>query len=273
MSRNEKKMNNTYPELVEALESQPPGRYILDGEIVAYEGDVTSFSRLQQRMKITDPDEARSSGVKVYLYVFDVLYYDGCDTTGLPLRNRKTLLRQGLEFEGPIRFVRHRNEHGQEYFKEACHRGWEGLIAKDARSKYVHSRSSKWLKFKCGHQQEFVIAGFTEPKGERVGFGALLIGYYDNDTKLRYAGKVGTGYDKRTLKDLRKRMERHEVTTPPFEDKKLPRKGVHWVKPRLVGEFGYTELTGEHRLRHPRFLGLRQDKKPKDVVLEGVQQT
>lgn len=267
MSRNEKTMNDTYPELVEAVAKGVPEGAIVDGEIVAFDGEVTSFERLQNRMKIDDPDEARASGVPVYLYLFDILYLDGCDVTKLELRHRKGLLRKAVTFDDPLRFTAHRNAEGEKYYREACRKGWEGLIAKKASSAYAHSRSSHWLKFKCAHRQEFVIGGFTEPEGSRIGFGALLIGYYD-DGELHYAGKVGTGYDDETLERLRRKMDKIETDDPPFAETKLPRKGVHWVEPRLVGEFGYTELTGENRLRHPRFLGLRDDKPPKKVRLE-----
>ena len=267
MSRNEKTMNDTYPERVEAVAKGVPEGAIVDGEIVAFDGEVTSFERLQNRMKIVDPDEARASGVPVYLYLFDILYLDGCDVTKLELRHRKGLLRKAVTFDDPLRFTAHRNAEGEKYYREACRKGWEGLIAKKASSAYAHSRSSNWLKFKCAHRQEFVIGGFTEPHGSRIGFGALLVGYYD-DGELHYAGKVGTGYDDETLDRLRRKMDKLETREPPFAETKLPRKGVHWVEPRLVGEFGYTELTGENRLRHPRFLGLRDDKPPKKVRLE-----
>ncbi len=267
MSRNRKRLNETYPELVEALGGQDAETFIADGEIVAFDGAVTSFERLQQRMKLTDTDAARGSGVAVKLYVFDLLYLDRYDVTRVPLRERKGLLRRAFAFDDPVRFMPHRNGDGEAFFEEACRKGWEGLIAKKGDSVYRHSRSTLWLKFKCTNAQEFVIGGYTEPHGERSGFGALLIGYYD-DGHLRYAGKVGTGYDEDTLDRLSNRLEGLETGQPPFADEKLPRKGVHWVKPKLVGQFGYTELTRENRLRHPRFLGLRRDKPPKKVHLE-----
>ena len=170
---------------------------------------------------------------------------------------------------GRVRFTSHRNEEGEAYHREACEKGWEGVIAKDARAPYVHSRSKKWLKLKCGHRQELVVGGFTEPEGERTGFGALLLGYYDGDDLL-YAGKVGTGFDDDTLESLRERLDSLERDTPPYaEGEDLPRKGVHWVTPKLVAEIGFTEWTEDHRLRHPRFLGLRRDKEAEEVVREG----
>lgn len=268
MSRNRKDDSDSYPEVVEALEAMRRDDFIVDGEVVAFQGGVTSFSRLQGRMKIQDPDEARRSGIAVRFYAFDLLHLGGWNLTALPLRRRKTVLRQALDYRDPIRFTPHRNEEGVAYWKEACRKGWEGIIAKDATSPYVHSRSRSWLKFKCVNRQELVVGGFTEPQGDRVGFGALLLGYYD-DERLRYAGKVGTGWDDETLQSLRSRLDGLERETPPFADPEaLPQKGIHWVSPELVGEIGFTEWTAEGRLRHPRWIGERRDKAPEAVVKE-----
>jgi len=266
MSRNRKDISDTYPELVEALADKARAQCVVDGEIVAFEGPVTSFSRLQERMKITDPDEARASGVAVYYYLFDILHLDGRSVEKLPLRSRKTLLRDAVDFDDPIRFTAHRNEDGEACHKEACAKGWEGVIAKRADSAYRHSRSTDWLKLKCVRGQELVIGGFTDPQGRRKGFGALLVGYYENDA-LRYAGKVGTGYDDETLVSLRDRMDDLEQERSPFADK-IREKGAHWIRPKLVGEFAFTEWTEDGKLRHPRFLGLRWDKAAKDVIRE-----
>jgi len=268
MSRNRKTISAQYPELVEALEKQKNDDFIADGEVVAFEGPVTSFSRLQARMHVEDEKEARESGIAVYTYLFDLLYVDGHDVTAVELRHRKSLLKKIFTYRDPLRFLPHRNEQGEAYYKEACRKGWEGIIAKDAAAGYVHDRSRKWLKFKCVHQQEFVIGGYTEPHGERIGFGALLIGYREGD-QLVYAGKVGTGYDDETLEKLGKRLSSRERKTPPFaRDETLPSKEIHWVTPELVCEIGFTEWTDEGKLRHPRFLGLRRDKDPGKVVRE-----
>ena len=165
-----------------------------------------------------------------------------------------------------MRYTPHRNERGEAYLEEACGKGWEGLIAKDARSKYEHRRSRKWLKLKCVNRQELVIGGFTEPRGSREGFGALLVGHYAHG-RLRYAGKVGTGYDEDTLERLGARLRRLERSSSPFAGE-IREDGAHFVRPELVGEFGFTEWTGEGKLRHPRFLGLRTDKRPRDVRRE-----
>jgi bifunctional non-homologous end joining protein LigD len=178
LSRNKKLLNNRYPELIDAYEKQSKGSFIVDGEVVAFQGRITSFSRLQARMKITDPDQARKSRIPIYHYVFDLLFFDSYDITRLPLRHRKTLLRKTLKFYGPLRFTAHRVEKGEKFYEEACKAGLEGVIAKNAESEYVHTRSRDWLKFKCVNEQEFVIGGYTDPRGSRLGFGALLVGYY-----------------------------------------------------------------------------------------------
>jgi bifunctional non-homologous end joining protein LigD len=267
VSRTARPLNRSYPELVEALARERFDDFVADGEIVAFSGRITSFERLQRRMQIDDPERARRTGVAVYLYLFDLLHLDGHDTTRLPLRSRKRLLRQTLSLRGPIRFLTHRNREGEELFRDACRHGLEGLIAKRADSPYVGKRSSDWLKLKCSRQQELVIGGFTAPKGSRTDFGALLVGYYD-DGRLRYAGKVGTGFDRRTLAGLGRRLRELERGDPPFADVEPIPKGTRWVDPRLVGEFAFSEWTRDGRLRHPRYLGLRDDKGPREVVRE-----
>jgi len=265
-SRNRKSQNVAFPEIVEAVRRQPCDDFVADGEIVAFRGDVTSFSRLQSRIGLTRRDPARESGVAVYLYLFDLLHLDGHDLRRLPLRRRKALLRQMLRPTRRIRYTPHRNGDGEAWLRSACKKGWEGLIAKRAGSAYAGKRSRTWRKLKCHHGQELVIGGWTEPKGERSHFGALLVGYYD-DGALRYAGKVGTGYDEATLSRLGRRLARLERDRSPFDDP-VREKGVHWARPRLVGEFGFTEWTHDGKLRHPRFLGLRDDKPARQVGRE-----
>lgn len=266
ISRNEKLMNAAYPELVDAFATAGSDRYVVDGEIVAFEGGRTSFSRLQGRMGLKDPEKARRTGIAVYIYLFDILHLDGRDTTGLPLRERKSVLERAFEYSDPLRYSTHRDENGEEFFHEACRRGWEGLIAKRSGSPYRSGRSRDWLKFKCVRRQELVVAGFTDPRGTRTGFGALIVGYHDEEG-LRYAGKVGTGYDEATLGSLRRRLDRLERASSPLADD-VREPGAHWVEPELVAEIGFSEWTEDGRLRHPRFLGLREDKDPAEVVRE-----
>jgi bifunctional non-homologous end joining protein LigD len=267
-SRSRQPLNGTYPELAEALATRAEADCIVDGEVVAFEQGRTSFARLQRRLGIHDPERARESGVPIFYYLFDVLHLDGHDVTGLPQRERKALLREAFVFGDPLRYLPHRNTEGERLFAHACHHGWEGLIAKRAEAPYQHKRSRDWLKFKCVNEQEFVIGGFTDPGGKRIGFGALLVGYHDSRGALRYAGKVGTGYSETVLRDLRGRLAAIEREKPPFRSDGLPRGRVHWVAPELVAQIGYTELTRDGKLRHPRFVGLRDDKPAREVVLE-----
>jgi bifunctional non-homologous end joining protein LigD len=204
----------------------------------------------------------------VVFQAFDVLHVDGWDVTRVGLLHRKALLKAALAYGGALRYTTHRVGAGERYVNEACEKGWEGIIGKLATSAYEHGRSRAWLKLKCVLEQEFVIGGYTEPQGSRAGLGALLVGHY-RGRDLVYAGKVGTGFDAETLDDLTARLRAIERPTSPFvDDKGLPRKGVHWAQPKLVGQVGFAEWTGDGRLRHPRFLGLRFDKPARSVVRE-----
>jgi bifunctional non-homologous end joining protein LigD len=267
LSRNQLEDSVAYPEIAEALSEQDAADVVVDGEVVAFEGRQTSFARLQGRLGLRDPRRARGTRIAIKYYIFDVMHLEGHDLTRLPLRTRKAVLRRTFEYRDPLRFLVHRVEHGVRYLDEACGKGWEGLIAKRAAAPYIGGRSRDWLKFKCVADQELVIGGFTDPKGSRAGFGALLVGYYE-DGALVYAGKVGTGFNGRLLADLRARLDRLERPEPAFNRGVLPRSGVHWVEPALVAQIGFTEWTGDGRLRHPRFMGLRRDKDPRDVVRE-----
>jgi DNA ligase D-like protein (predicted ligase) len=268
-SRNRKPLNDAYPELVDALATAVRGDAVLDGEVVAFDDKrgVASFARLQQRMQLRDPVRARRSQVPVYLYLFDCLFYEGVDLTGLPLLDRKPVLRDVVWYDDPIRFTPFRTTGSAAMFREACAQGAEGIIAKRADSRYVSARSTDWLKIKCVRQQEFVIGGYTAPQGSRERLGALLVGYYDGKS-LRYAGKVGTGYDRRTLEHLHRRLVPLHRATSPFSEGPAPANEVQWVTPKLVGQVGFSEWTSAGLLRHPRFLGLRDDKAAGEVRRE-----
>jgi len=266
LSRNQQRLNEKYPELVNAFAAQALDSFAIDGEIVAFDGNITSFAKLQQRIGLRHPSAELIRQVPVWFYAFDLLQADGGDLRELPLRERKPILARALDFKDPLRFTEHRETDGKAYFAEACRNGWEGIIAKNAESLYRPTRSGDWLKFKCLNEQEFVIGGYTDPLGERTGFGALLVGYYDSG-KLKYAGKVGTGYDRNTLQRLGDELERIEIKHSPFAANAAPRK-AHWVKPKLVAQIAFGEWTAAGKLRQPRFLGLRYDKKPQEVVRE-----
>ncbi|HLH16737.1 MAG TPA: non-homologous end-joining DNA ligase [Bryobacteraceae bacterium] len=272
LSRNGKPLNGTYPELVEPLGRQPAGDYIADGEIVAFQDGVTSFAQIQQRMQIRDPAAARSRGVEVFYYLFDLLYLDGRDLRELPLEYRKALLRRAFDFRGPLRFTEHRERDGEAYYRECCRDRLEGMIAKRLDSTYLSRRSRDWLKVKCWNAQEFVIGGYTEPQGKRTGFGALLLGYYE-DGRLRYAGKVGTGFNTGILEDLGGRLAAIETPECPFAGETPAERGVHWAQPKLVAQVRFTEWTKDGKLRHPRFLGERADKDAKEIVRERAKGT
>jgi bifunctional non-homologous end joining protein LigD len=268
MTRNRKDDTGTYPEITQALAAQRADDFIIDGEIVAFDGEQTSFARLQQRLGVRHPGPDLLASVPVCYYIFDVLWADGRDVRSLPLLDRKLILRDLLTFAGPLRFTEHIGTDGEAYFRQACTSGWEGVIAKRADAPYRAGRNRDWLKFKCHSGQEFVIGGFTDPRGTRIGFGALLLGYYDPGHQLVYAGKVGTGFTRQILASLHAALADLEQDRPPFSSGRLPRSGVHWVQPRLVAEVGFSEWTTGGELRHPRFQGLRDDKDPADVVRE-----
>jgi len=276
MTRNRGDVSATYPELRQALSEVSTGDFVCDGEVVAFDGQATSFARLQQRLGVRDPGAELRRRVPVCYYVFDLLVDGGRDIRALPLRERKRLLSQALAFEDPLRYTAHRDGDGQHFFEQACRDGWEGLIAKRADSPYLAGRTRDWLKFKCENGQEFLICGYTDPRGSRAHFGALLLGYYDGEGRMVYAGKVGTGFSEATLASLGRSLSRIERKYPPFQpgdlprtgSGALPRSGVHWVEPRLVAQVAFTEWTSAGQLRHPRFLGLRRDKDPASVVRE-----
>ncbi len=259
LSRNDLDLAARYPEIRDALAEQSKTRFAVDGEIVAFDGGQTSFARLAQR---------GHHPMAVFYYVFDLLWLDGFEVQALPLRTRKRLLRDTLSTGGRLRLSTHRNGAGEAMFDHACRQGWEGVVAKRADSPYRETRSRDWLKFKCEAGQELVIGGFTAPRGSRTELGALLLGYYD-DGQLRYAGKVGTGFDRKTLKDLGRRLRALRRDSTPFAAADSIREaGITWVTPQLVTQVAFTEWTRAGRLRHPRYLGLREDKSAEQVVRE-----
>jgi bifunctional non-homologous end joining protein LigD len=260
LSRNDLDLGGRYPGVRDALAAQDGHAFAIDGELVAFAGTQTSFQTLVARDR--DPGA-------VFLYAFDVLWLDGYDVRALPLRTRKRLLRSAIAPGGPLRLSTHRNGAGEAMFDEACRRGWEGVIAKRADSPYRDARSRDWLKLKCEAGQELVIGGYTAPKGSRSDFGALLVGYYDGGA-LRYAGKVGTGFDQATLSSLGARLRSLARDASPFADPGSIRgvSAITWIEPELVAQLGFTEWTRAGRLRHPRFQGLRDDKPATEVVRE-----
>jgi DNA ligase D-like protein (predicted ligase) len=245
LSRNQLEQNAHYPSFVDALARLPVSELILDGEATGVWGK-------QQ--------------VGGY-HVFDVLWLDGTDLTVLPLEQRRELL-EGLPLAPPLERVARLDDAAP--WERARREGWEGVIAKRLGSVYEQRRSPHWLKMKCEASQELVVGGFTDPQGQRQGLGALLVGYYDG-AQLVFAGKVGTGagFDARGLVALRARLDAIEIAAAPFTaGSGLPRVGAHWVRPELVVQVAFLEWTAHGKLRHPRLLGLREDKSARDVTRE-----
>jgi DNA ligase D-like protein (predicted ligase) len=248
------RIRHRHPAVEAALVAQPVSDFVVDGEMVS------GRRRAGAPRGIGDDDKQYA--------VFDVLRLEGHDVTKLPLEARKQLLRDHFVFDEPVVLVEALPEDGIAAYERACREGWEGVMAKRRDSVYEHKRSRAWLKMKCDASQEFVVGGFTEPRGSRVGFGALLIGYYDG-ADLVYAGKLGTGFDTALLRDLHARLQSTEIAAAPFTGGTgLPKKDAHWVRPEIVVDAAFMEWTAEGKLRHPRFVRVRVDKAPRDVVRE-----
>jgi len=236
-SRNQLPQN--IPALARAIANLPARELILDGEITWH--GPTRYD------------------------IFDLMWIDGRDVMQLPLEDRKQLLQQ-LPLQPPLHRVTTLTDEAP--WERAQREGWEGVIAKRRGSFYEQRRSPHWLKMKCELAQEFVVGGFTDPQGKRAGLGALLVGYYDGDD-LVFAGKIGTGFNRELLLDLRAQLDRLEIPKTAFTKAVgLPRLRAHWVKPKLVVQVGFIQWTTHGKLRHPRLLGIRQDKSPREVVRE-----
>jgi DNA ligase D-like protein (predicted ligase) len=251
-SRNELSLDERYPSVAAALDADAADGFVIDGEAVAFVGGRDRFGG--------------GDGSELFLYVFDVLVAGGRDVRPLPLEERRAVLEGLLTWRDPLRMTEAMTGDGAALLADACVDGWEGLIAKRLGTPYVSTRSRDWLKLKCTRAQELVIGGFTAPRGSRTDLGALLVGHFEGD-RLRYAGKVGTGFTHATLRELSERLAPLIRETSPFEPEKgIPR--ATWVEPELVAQFGFMEWTPDGRLRHPSFLGLRFDKPAREVVRE-----
>ncbi len=225
-SRTGKDLTGTYPEVRAAVAAQHVRDLLLDGEVVAYDGDQTSFTRLQQRLGVARPSPEQVARYPVVYCVFDLLELDGEDLTNRPLVERRAQLIKTIRSSAALQHTEAWRGDAQQRFIEACRSGWEGLIAKRADARYVAGRSKDWLKLKCVWEQEFVVGGYTDPTGCRTDFGALLVGYHEQGV-LRYAGKVGTGYTQATLHDLGIRLRKLETAEPAFVDVRPIPRGTH----------------------------------------------
>ena len=269
-SRNGKEWTASFPSIARCAARLPVDTAWIDGEVVVMEADGrTSFQALQNALS-TD-----NSG-SLHYFAFDLLYLNGYDLRKVPLVERKALLEPLLaSAPATLRFSSHIQGSGGEFFRQACKLKLEGMISKRAQSIYQGGRCRDWLKVKCSMRQEMVIGGYTDPEGTRSGFGALLLGVYEPDGKLRYSGKVGTGFNEATLKAMHKKLQALEIKEPAFSNppRGYEAKGAHWIKPELVAEIEFTEWTNDGTLRHPSFQGLREDKKARDVTRERAVET
>jgi len=270
LTREGKDWTERFAALSRAAKDLPVRQALLDGEIVALEADgKTNFQLLQNSLQ-------RPDGATLVYFAFDLLYLDGWDLTQIVLRERKKFLQKILATKrkskalGMFRYSDYWLGRGDELYKESCSKGLEGIVSKKADKPYRAGRGRDWLKVKCSRNQEFVIGGFTEPSGSRTGLGALLVGVHDGAGNLLYAGKVGTGFTRQSLKDLRSRLDSLRRKSSPFSNP--PRgseaRGVHWVEPKLVGAVAFSEWTSDNLLRHPSFQGLREDKPAAAITRE-----
>jgi len=240
--------------------------FILDGEMVVMDKNgLSNFQRLQNAMKGRE-------NTKILYYVFDILYLNGYDLTNTPLLERKKALMSLLESKGKglnrIKLIEHQEGEGPKMLDEACTKGMEGIISKRSDSKYSGKRNKKWRKIKCLHRQEFIIGGYTKPKKSRKGLGSILVGYYNASDELIFAGKVGTGFTDKELKNLSNRFKQMERKTSPFKNPPKEKDLASWITPDIVCEVKFEEWTEDDKLRQPAYLGLREDKKPESVKRE-----
>lgn len=277
VSRNQNDLTGRYPELKDMAGLVRAKTAILDGEVVALDDQgKASFSLMQQRTGFR-PGGRRSAGnadVPVLYYAFDLLYLDGYDWRRVPLEERKRKLASTLETGDGVRYSDHYEEHGRSLFEIARSKGLEGIVAKRRGSCYEERRSSDWLKIKIRHRMEAVVGGFTETKGSRTHFGSLVLGLYDNQARLIHVGQAGSGFNQKSLGEIAGVLKKLETTKNPFFGDVDALRKVSFVKPDLVAEIEYAEWTGGTntgsgpKLRAPVFLGLRDDKSPKECTLQ-----
>lgn len=264
-SRNGKDWTEKFRNVVEAVKSLKASSAMIDGEIVIVDAQGrSSFQKLQRAM-----GKATTTG---FAYeVFDLVYLDGFSLAQTPLKHRKEVLKDlvSSNTQGIIRYSEHINGSGEEFFKHACEYGIEGIVSKLANSHYESTRNRNWLKVKCAKQQEFVIVGYTPSSKGLPGFGSLVLSIYEKG-KLIYAGRVGTGFTFKQRTDLKKQLDKFVRATSPLTvtPKEPGLRETRWTEPKMIAEVAFTEWTSDGSIRHPSFQGLREDKKPKDVVRE-----
>src|SRR6266566_3469524 len=272
ITRNGHDIAATFPELARAVAALPYDDVVLDTELVVPdEAGHPSFQRLQNRAKLTGSIEVRRAAVETpaLLYVFDLLGFEGYDVRPLPLVKRKAILQRVLPHAGPLRYLEHFEKDGEALYQQVVKMGLEGIVAKQADSPYRAGRSAHWLKIRPDRTDDFVVVGFTRPKGSRSGFGALDLGAYE-DGKLVYAGRAGSGFTDAELKDVSAALERGVRPTPTFSDPVPPDAGHTWVEPTLIAEVRYKEWTDEGLLRQPVFVRFRDDKPVTEIAKRDV---
>ncbi len=271
ISRNGNDLTAVFPEIERALRTLPYDGVVVDGEAVVHdEQGLPSFQHLQKRGTLQRRSDILRAAVELpaTLYAFDLLAIEGHDLRTLPLVERKAILERILPSTGPVRYSDHIAEQGRAMFTHATRMGLEGVVGKDATSRYAGGRSTKWIKVRAIQSDDFVVVGFTEPKGGRGGLGALHLGQYDDQGELVYTGRAGTGFTAAVLKELRADLDALRVESTPVTRGPVPRGNAHhWVEPSLVAEVSFKEFTEEGLLRHPSFLRRRGDKDPADCVI------
>jgi bifunctional non-homologous end joining protein LigD len=262
VSRNFLSFDELFPQIRKELK-KVKHNVVLDGEVVILDENGIPDFQLIQNYKRT------RQGNIVY-YVFDILWYGDEKIEEYTLLERKELLKKVLPKSELIQFSEHYEQYGKKLFKEAAKQGFEGLIAKKNTSKYYENvRTKEWLKIKAEQRQEAIICGYTEPRNSRKYFGALILGVYEKG-KLKYIGHTGTGFDEQGLKELYKKLQKYVRESSPFEKRVLPNNPVTWVEPKLVCEIKFSNWTGDSIMRHPVYMGLREDKAASEVVKEKV---
>jgi bifunctional non-homologous end joining protein LigD len=268
LTRNGNDCATSFPEILRALAALPFDRLVLDGEVVALDDSGRpSFQRLQGRARLSRPIDIRHAAVNIPVtyYAFDLLGFEDFDLRPLPLSERKAILRRVLPPVGALRFLEHVDEEGEALYQEAMRLDLEGIVAKKAGAPYKAGRSPLWLKVRSRLSDDFVVVGFTAPKGARGGFGALQLGEFVNGT-LTYAGRAGTGFTERQLGEVTRKLEAQKRRDPPCVGPIQGDKETTWVEPTMVCEVEYTERTDEGLLRQPVFLRFRDDKAPEECV-------
>src|SRR5437588_7859071 len=272
VTRNGHDIAPAFPEIARALTALPYEAFIFDGELVVPdEAGRPSFQRLQNRAKVSRALEVRRAAVDTpaLLYVFDLLAFEGYDVRPLPLEKRKTLLAQIVPGVGPIKYLSHFAKDGEALYEQVVKMGLEGIVAKKAEASYRAGRSANWLKIRADRTEDFVVVGFTRPKGSRSGFGALDLGAYENG-KLVYAGRAGSGFTAAQLKEVSAVLERGVRPTPAFTGPVPADPGHTWVEPTLVVEVRFKEWTDEGLLRQPVFVRFRDDKPLTEIAKKGA---